>query len=70
MLLSTLILINIGFIAYFGTLFLWLHEDVRLMNDDIEREGLDPNTLNENDLQSQENCSKIVQLQEDDGYPD
>ena len=36
MLLSTLILINIGFIAYFGTLFLRLHEDVRLMNDDIE----------------------------------
>ena len=29
-------LINIGFIAYFGTLFLRLHEDVRLMNDDIE----------------------------------
>ena len=36
MLLSILILINIGFIAYFGTLFLRLHEDVRLMNDDIE----------------------------------
>ena len=40
------------------------------VEDDIEREGLDPNTLNENDLQSQENRSKIVQLQEDDGYPD
>ena len=40
------------------------------VEDDIEREGLDPNTLNENDLQSQENCSKIVHFQEDDGSPD
>ena len=43
------------------------------VEDDIEREGLDPNTLNENDLQSQENRGIYVGLvagQEDDGYPD
>ena len=45
MLLSTLILINIGFANYFGTLFLRLHEDVRLMNDDIENLKVGSNKL-------------------------
>ena len=36
MLLSVLILVNIGVIAYGVTVFVRLYEDVGLMNDDIE----------------------------------
>ena len=35
MLMTILIIINIGVIAYFGTIFVRLHEDLQFMNDDI-----------------------------------
>ena len=35
MLMTILIIINIGVIVYFGTIFVRLHEDLQFMNDDI-----------------------------------
>ena len=36
MLLSLLILVNIGVIAYFGTVFIRLYDDVKDLNDELE----------------------------------
>mgnify|MGYP003135558278 CR=1 FL=1 len=36
MLITILILINIGVIVYFGIVFIRLHEDVRMMSVEIE----------------------------------
>ena len=36
MLLSLLILVNIGVIAYFGTVFIRLYEDVKGINEELE----------------------------------
>ncbi len=36
MLITILIIINIGIIVYFGTVFIRLHEDVRVMSEEIE----------------------------------
>ena len=36
MLLSLLILVNIGVIAYFGSVFIRLYEDVKSINEELE----------------------------------
>ena len=36
MLLSVLIIVNIGVIAYFGTVFIRLYDDVKDLNDELE----------------------------------
>ena len=36
MLLSLLILVNIGVIAYFGTVFIRLYDDVKGINEELE----------------------------------
>ena len=53
MLLSLLILVNIGVIAYFGSVFIRLYEDVKSINEELEdlkqgisfRESIDDTTV-------------------------
>ena len=56
MLMTILIIINIGVIAYFGTIFVRLHEDLQFMNDDIvfNREQEEGGPLKYSEIEGQE----------------
>tara|TARA_Y100001973_G_C5193490_1_gene332567 strand:- start:1796 stop:1987 length:192 start_codon:yes stop_codon:yes gene_type:complete len=48
MLMSILILVNIGVIVYFGTVFIRLYDDVKGINEELENLKLDLSNLEKN----------------------